>query len=141
MPSFDVTCRFGKDFSHWLTSDWRGSKSAKQATQIAPRVLKFLRFCYPDADSNWNITKSAIDSSIACTRQLIKFTGCVRNQWQMGYPGTIAYINALGDAIDYRKSNGGFKACKDILDVVEILLIKSLSKKMRAKWNTTLDVD
>ena len=115
----------------------------EQATQIARRVLKFLRYCYPDADSNWNITKSAIDSSIACTRQLIKFTGCVRNQWQMGYPGTIAYINALGDAIDYRKSKGGFKACKDILDVVEILLRrtrKSLSKKMRAEWNTTLDV-
>ena len=110
MPSFDLTSRFGKDFVHWLTSDWGGSKSAEQATQIARRVLKFLRFWYPDADSNWNITESAIGSSMACTRHLTEFIGCIRDQWQMGYPGTIAYINALGDAIDYRKSNGGFKA-------------------------------
>ena len=116
----------------------------EQATQIARRVLKFLRYCYPDADSNWNITESAIDSSIACTRQLYKFINCVRDRWQMGYPGTIAYMNTLGDAIDYRKSNEGFKICKDILDVVEILLSRnreSHSKKMRAEWNTTLDVD
>ena len=62
----------------------------------------------------------------------------------MKYPGTIAYINTLGDAIDYRKSNRGFKACKDVLEVVEILLSrtrKSISKKMRTEWNTTLDVD
>ena len=65
MPSFDVTSRFGKDFSHWL---WGGSKSAEQATQIARRVLKFLRFCYPDVEQSWNITESAIDSCIACTR-------------------------------------------------------------------------
>ena len=144
MPSFDLTSRFGKDFSHWLTSDWGGSKSSEQATQIARRVLKFLRFCYPDAEQSWDITEDAIDSSIACTRQLTEFISCVREQWQMGYPGTIAYINALGDAIDYRKSKGGFKACKDVLDVVEILLSrtrKSISKKMRAEWNTTLDVD
>ena len=53
-------------------------------------------------------------------------------------------MNTLGDAIDYRKSNEGFKICKDILDVVEILLrrtLKSLSKKVCAEWNTTLDVD
>ena len=110
MPSFDVTSRFSKDFSHWLTSDWGSSKSAEQATQITQRVLKFLRFWYPDADSNWNITESAIGSSMACTRHLTEFIGCIRDQWQMGYPGTIAYINALGDSIDYRKSNGGFKA-------------------------------
>ena len=85
MSSFDVTSRFGKDFSHWLTSNWGGSKSAEQAMQIARRVLKFLRFCYPDADSNWNITESAIDSSKACTRQLTEVIGCVRNQWKMEY--------------------------------------------------------
>ena len=139
-----LTSRFGKDFSQWLTSDWASSKSVEQATQIARSVLKFLCFCYPDADSNWNITESAIDSSIARTRQLTEFIGCVWDRWQVGYPGTIGYTNALGDAIDYRKSNWGFKACKDVLDVVEILLSrtrKSLSKKMHAEWNTTLDVD
>ena len=101
MPSFDVTSRFCKYFSHWLTSDWGGSKSAEQTTQTARRVLKFLRFCYPHADSNWNIIESEIDSSLPCTRQLAEFIGCVRDQWHMGYPGTIAYINSLGDAIDY----------------------------------------
>ena len=44
----------------------------------------------------------------------------------------------------YRKSNGGFKTCKDILDVVQILLSRTrklLPKKMRTEWNTTLDVN
>ena len=62
MPSFEMTSRFDKDFSHWFTSDWGGSKSAEQATQIAGRLLKFLHFCSPDPDSNWNITESAINS-------------------------------------------------------------------------------
>ena len=45
----------------------------EQATQIVLRVLKFICFCYPNADLNWNIAESAIDSSIACTRQLTEF--------------------------------------------------------------------
>ena len=139
MPSFNVTCRFSKDFSYLLSSNWGGSKSSDQATQIARRVLKLLRFCYPAADLAWEITDSAIDSSIACTRQFIDFMDWDR--WKMGYTGTIAYINVLGNAIDFRKSNGGYK---DMLNVVEILLSrtrKSLSEKMCTEWNTTLDFD
>ena len=50
----------------------------------------------------------------------------------------------ISDAINFREGNGGFKTSKDLLDGVEILLsrtYKSLSKKMLAEWNTTLDVD
>ena len=72
------------------------------------------------------------------------FIDCLQDLWQMGNPGAIAYINALSDAINFRKSNGGFKTCIDILDLVEILpskTRKSLSKKIHAEWKTTLDVD
>ena len=122
--------------------EWKTAKGAS----LKPKRLHLKRegqsdiFHCPvvtDADSNWNIAKSAIDSSIACTRQLTEFICCVRNQWQMGYPGTIAYINALGDAIDFRKSNGGFKACKDILDVVEMLLSRLYHFLKRCAQNGT----
>ena len=86
----------------------------------------------------------AINSSIACTRHLTDFIDYVRDRWRMGYPETISYINGLGDTIDFRKSKGGFKASRDILNVIEILLSrthKSLFKKMPAERDTTLDVD
>ena len=42
-----------------------------------------------------------------------------------GIPRKFCLVNALGDAIDFRKSNRGIKTCKDILKVVEILMSRN----------------
>lgn len=144
MPSFDSTCSFSKNFSEWLQSDWGGSKSSLQAQQVARRVLKFLRFCYPDQEPNWEVCTSAIDSSITCTKQITRFMCELKETWNLRYSACIGYLNSLADAIDYRKCCGAFASTRDILDVVDVLLTRtrrSLARKMRVQWNTLLDID
>ena len=145
MESFSEKCKFSVAFTRWITSEWGGSKSRSQADQIAKRVLKFLRFCYPDAERDWDIQNEAIDSVLMCPEQLTEFITAAKNDWVLGYSGLVGFVNAISDAIDFRKASGAVSVFnRDVLGIVEILLSRtrrSLAKKMRVEWHALLDVE
>ena len=144
MPSFDAHVTFAKKFTSWLMSDSGGSKSTQQANQITRRVLKYLKFCFEDADSNWDIPDTLVEYCIACTKMLTDFLRILKENWELGYSGIIGYLHAISDAIEFSVSYGGFKRGRDIVNVMEIFINrtrKALSKKMRIEWNRILDID
>ena len=144
MPSFDSSCTLSRELVLWLTSDGGGSKSLAQAEQVACRIRKYIRFCFPDEESTWDFPDSVLDSSITCTNKILLFLSHLRDTWHLGYSGQIGFVNSLFDAIDFRKCLGAFASNTDILSVVEVFLTRtrrSLSRKMRLEWNTLLDVD
>ena len=144
MPSFRDDCLFGEDFGRWLQSESGGCKSRQQAIQTKRKVLKYLKACFPDADPEWDIPVSVVEYGIACTKMLTDFLSCLKNKWNMGYPGLVGYLQAISDAIEFCIYNGGFKQGKDIVHVMEIFVNRTrraLSKKMRLEWNKVLDID
>ena len=144
MPSFEKECNFAKDFFKWLTGDSGGAKSTLQANQIVARVLKYLKFCLSDAETDFNVPNTAVDYNISCTKVLSDFMDSLRLEWKLGYSGVIGYVNAIEHAIDFRQSVGGFIHCRDVLNIVEIYMSrtkKALARKMRLEWNKMLDID
>ena len=144
MPSFNTQVPFAKKFTRWLESESGGSKSSPQANQITRRVLKYLKFCFDDADSEWDIPDTLVEYCIACTKMLTDFLRSLKEKWELGYSGIIGYLHAIADAIEFSVSYGGFKEGRDIVNVMEIFINrtrKALSKKMRIEWNHILDID
>ena len=145
MPSLASTCSFSQSFVAWLMSDSGGSKSATQAEQISCRIRKYLRYCFPDEDADYEIPGSAVDSSLTCVNKLLCFIDELREKWGLGYSGQAGFVNAFFDVLDYRKTMGAFLSSNmNILSVVEVFLPRprrSLSRKMRLNWNKLLDVE
>ena len=144
MPSFNMNIPFAKKLTEWLVSDSGGSKSAQQASQITRRVLKYLKFCFEDADSEWDVPDTLVEYCIAFTKMLTDFLRSLKEKWELGYAGLIGYLHAISDAIDFSVTCGGFKEGRDIVNVMEIFITrtrKAIGKKMRVEWNHILDID
>ena len=149
MDSFNsATSTFYAKFTRWIRSEWGGSKTRTHAEQIGTRVLKYIKFCYPDADPDWDVPTDAVDSVLMCPEQITDFVSALKTHWKLGYAGCVGFVNALGEALDFRKSCGAVSSVNnkfsDVIGMVEILLSrtrKSLAKKMRIDWNSSLDVD
>ena len=144
MPSFNLECAFGKSMIRWLRSDGGGSKHQTQSKQICTRVLKFLKYCCEEAEADWEVSTSIVDFCIGSIDLLGQFFEYLRNEIGMAPAGCIGYLNAIGHLIDFRKVHGISEDVRKSLYVTEIYLSrirKTIAKRMKHEWRTTLDVD
>ena len=145
MPSFKRTCAFAVSFVHWLKSDWGGARGHVQAVQTCSRILKYLRYSFPDCDGDWDVPPDVVEVAVASTEQLTDFVEHLRDYWKMGYSGVVGYLNAINDVVDYRRMKGGFTGhSREVVEIIELLLgrtKKAMGRKMRIEWRTILNID
>ena len=144
MPTFDKTIPMRKTFKTWLCSPVGGSKGCVQAEQIVSRVMKFLMYCCEDQEATWHIPNSVIDYCIGSVTMISNFVDYLSETWEVGNPGIIGYLNAISHLMDCRKIAGLVKKNPETLIASEVFLHRikrTLSKQMRANWNTVLTVE
>ena len=76
------------------------TKNCKQAQQIVSKCLKFLKFCFEDEDE---VTFDIVDLSLCSPKILFKFVDTMQDDWNLGHPGRIRYLDAIAELVDYRK--------------------------------------
>ena len=116
MPMFQKTCTVGLTFKQWLQSPGGGGKPESQADQILCRIS-----------------------------MLSDFVEHLQNDWKMGNPGIIGYMNAMGHMLDHRRSCNSFpKENTTNFIPIEIYLHRvkrHLTKKMKITWKNVLTID
>ena len=144
MPSFSKNCQMAKNFQNWLQSPGGGGKSLNQSEQLSSKVLKYTKFCCEDVSPTWELPPTVIDYCIGSVSMMADFINQLQEKWNVGYSGTINYMNALSHFMDYRRSMGISPDKTPIFVAAEIYIErvkKCLSKKMRIEWNTVLSVE
>ena len=76
--------------------------SKTQAEQISCRILKYMKFCCQDSDSNWEIPVQVADYCVGCITLLSDFVEYLKSDWSMGYSGIIGYMNAITHFLVFR---------------------------------------
>ena len=142
IPMFKRDCNFDKLFKQWLCSPVGGLKSYTQSSQISCRVLKFFKFCCQDCSADWEIPVKVIDYCIGSISLLSNFIELLKEEWQVGFAGTIGYMNSISHVLDFRRMddislNQAFTASEIYIERVK----KTLAKKMRCEWNVLLSVE
>ena len=104
MPMFLKTCKVGCGFKSWLQTPGGGEKITVQADQTLCKVLKYLKFCYSDVSSGWNVPGTVVDYCLGSLNMLSDFFEYLKNEWKIGYSGLIGYMNALGYLLDFPRT-------------------------------------
>ena len=106
MPSFSLEEGIGRDFITWLCTSCGGGKSEKEARQIGKRAMKFLMAALGNNDSEIALTNEFIDCCLCSASIFISFLKTLENDWKISSSGSLNYVKAIGDLIDFRKTNG-----------------------------------
>ena len=144
MPSFLSSCKVALLFARWLQSPGGGGKSSGQSDQTTRKSLKYFKFCCSDVSENWDIPVTVVDYCIASVTLISDFIDHLQGEWKLGYSGTIGYMNALSNMLDYRRSMASSSNNISVFVAAEIYLDrvkKCLVKKMKVQWNEVLSVD
>ena len=67
----------------------------------------------------------------------------MQDDWNLGHPGRIGYLDAIAELVDYRKVNGALESVLRGLVSTEIYMKKvpkTVSKMMRLQWTSELDI-
>ena len=144
MPAFSKESKIASNFKDWLCSSGGSSKSVAQANQIVTKLLKFSKFCCHDIPDGGEVPGAIIEYCVNSVKHIEDFIGYLQNDWKVGNPGVIGYLNALAHFLDYQRSKG---LCSDKISqmmAAEVFINRakrSFRKKMRAQWNTTLSIE
>ena len=74
------------------------------AQQIVSKCLTFLKFCCEDEEE---LKFDIVDFSLCSPNLLFKFVDTMQYDWNLGHAGSIGYLDAIAELVDYRKVNGG----------------------------------
>ena len=96
----------GRDFLMWLCTSCGGGKSHKEAKQIAKRAMKYLMNCTGENESDVTLSNELIDCCLGSTTILIRFLTTLEKEWKLSFSGSLNYIRAIEDLVDFRKANG-----------------------------------
>ena len=144
MPSFSRNIKIGEDFCSWLQSAAGGSKSMIQSDQIRMKLLKFLKFCCREAPENYQVTTETLDYCLGSVKHVSNFSDYLNDNWKVGYSGIIGYMNAIAHCLDFRRIFGASVHTLQAFSLTEVYITRlkrSMAKKMRLQWKTTLSVE
>ena len=123
---------------------YNSGKSLAQSEQIRVRLSKYFKHCCPDMPDKTEIPNSVIDYCLGCVTHLESFVELLSNEWNIGFSGSIGYMNAISHALDFRRTRGVFGHTVQAFIMTEIYVQRvkrSLSKKMRTEWKTLLSIE
>jgi len=141
LPSFSLSWHIGEVFTRWLTGSGGGCKKDRAAQQTATRCFKFLRFCCEDEEE---LNFDVVDFSLCSPNLLFKFIDYSQDVCKLGHGGSLGYIDAISEMIDFRKLHGASEAVFRKFSATELYLKrarKTVAKMMRLQWTQDLDIE
>ena len=144
MPAFSITTGIGQEFLQWLMTPCGGGRSNSESQQQARRGMKFLSFSHGDASTDDIVTTDAIDCCLGTPSVIINFMQTITEDWDLSDSGSLNYLKAVGDLLDYRKSQGVTDNVLRTFAVSEVYIrrgIGNLSRKKRVNYNRNLDLE
>ena len=85
-----------------------------------------------------------IDYVLGSPEIVTKFVDSLKEKWDIGHSGRIAYVSSISDLLDFRKFNRPPATVLQNFTVTEVYVRrarKCLAKDMRVNWTTDLDVE
>ena len=115
-------------------------KMTIQVDQVLSKVLNYLKFCYSNAFSGWNVPKTFVDYCLESSNMLSDFVQCSQNDWEIGYLVIFGSGMLLIICLIFKKHLVilrrflFFPASEIYFQKVKCFL----SKKMKLQWNEDL---
>eukprot|EP00795_Rhopilema_esculentum_P017891 gene17891-biopygen2671 len=134
---------FSETFAKWMCSSTGGARTKAHANQICSRVLKFIQYSQDDLMLE-GIEGPKIDYYLASMACLSAFLQHLEDEKSIGFAGSVSYINALLETMEYRKFKGVSASILSNFSVAEVFLKRArrcIARKMRVQWTVELDVD
>ena len=134
---------FTEKFGKWMCSSTGGSRTKSHANQICSRVIKFIQLSQDDVTLG-EIQIPHIDYFLGSMTCLTAFLQHLEEEKSIGYSGSVSYVNALLEAMDYRKFMGVAANVLSNFGVAEVFLKrarKCIARKMRVQWTEQLDIE
>lgn len=143
VPAFSLTEGVGKDFLQWMQSPLGGGKSSREATQVAKRGMKYLLHVMGDSDGS-PAQVDYIDACLGSPSTVIKFMETVVGTWGLTNSGSLNYVKAMSDLLDFRKAQGVSDVALRSFAVTEVYLRRgkeNLRRRKAMEYSRHLDVE
>jgi hypothetical protein len=143
-PSFSIDSGVGYDFMKWLCTSCGGGKTEKEAKQTATRAMKYLMESLGNNENDNELTVEYIDCCLSSPSILIKFLQTLEEQWKLSSSGSLNYVKAIGDMVDFRKANGVSDNTLRCFTITEVYLRRAkenLRKKKNFECYRNLDLE
>ena len=105
-PAFSLEEGIGSQFLQWLTTPCGGGKSQKEALQVGKRTMKFFMSALGSNEDNKILSLEFIDCCLSSASILMSFLKVLEENWKLSSSGSLNYVTAIGDMIDFRKAHG-----------------------------------
>jgi len=128
----------------WLCTSCGGGKTEKEAKQIGKRTMKFFMEALGDNDNDNRLTYEYVDCCLSSASVLITFLQTLEDKWKLSSSASLNYVKAIGDMVDFRKSNGVTDNTLRCFTVTEVYLRRAkenLRKKKNFECNRNLDLE
>jgi len=102
-----------------LTGSGGGYKKDRAAQQIVTRCFKSLRLCCEDEEE---LTCDVVDFGLCSPNLLFKFIVYLQDECKLGHGGSLGYIDAISEIIDFRKLHGASEAVFRQFSATELYL-------------------
>ena len=140
--SFSIEKGCGKDFVLWLSSIWGGDKSIKEAKTVARRAMKYLYHSMGGEENESCAIEEYIDCVIGSPNLLLRFLRHLIDNLELKASAVLAYLRAITDLADFRKSKGCSDNVLRAFTVTEVYLRKCKATMQRRKnMEYTRDLD
>ena len=144
MPAFSLRSGTGKEFLDWLQTPCGGGKSVREAVNAGRRAMKFLMASLGDAESDSNVNEEYIDCCLGSPAIVINFLKLITEEWNLRSSGSLTYLKAISDLLDFRKAKGVSDDTLRSFTVTEVYIRRgkeNLSKKKKLEYARNLDLE
>ena len=143
-PSFSLEEGIGKEFLKWLCTSCGGGKTEKEAKQSGKRAMKFFMQALGNNNDEISLTFEFVDCCLSNASIIISFLTVLEEEWKLSSSGSLNYIKAISDFVDFRKAHGVSDNTLRCFAVVEVYLRRAmvnLRKKKNLECNRNLDLE
>lgn len=143
-PSFSLEEGIGLDFMQWLTTSCGGGKTQKEAVQVGKRTMKFFMQAIGNNDDSIDLTYDFVDCCLGSASIIISFLKTLEESWKMSSSGSLNYVKAIGDMVDFRKASGVSDATLRSFTITEVYIRRAkenLRKRKNVECTRNLDLE
>ena len=115
-----------------------------QAEQLCKNILKYCKYCCPNLDEDFEVTRSVVEYCFGSVEHLQKFMTYVEEECKLATVGVIAYLQSLSHCLDFLRFQGLRADSIATLVTTEVFLSRAkqcLRKKMRVELKTVLSIE
>ena len=140
--SFSIDKGCGKDFVLWQSSIWGGGKKMREAKTIGRRAMKYLYHSMGGEENDSCAIEEYIDFVVGSPQLLLRFLRHIIDNLELKASAVLAYLRAIADLADYRKSKGCSDNILRSFAVTEVYLRKcKATMQRRRNIEATRDLD